>query len=173
MASKNIKPLRDYSSHETLNMFTYDGAPAEKGTIVKIATGWKNTDSQIRTTIGASYTNTRNLRVALTARVTAAGSGDAPLGMILRDVKNTDEHGEQYIFDREKAKREGVVISGESVPVLTRGEILYSGVWGTPTAGATLYTAAGGMISTSGTNAVGKALGATDTDGFTLIKLEL
>lgn len=173
MATKNIKPYRNIADSETLRMFTYDGASADKGTVVKIATGWKNTDTQVKETIGASYTNVRNLRVALTARVTAAGSGDVPLGMLLRDVRETDEHGEKYIFNREKAKREGVVISGEAVPIVTRGEVLYSGAWGTPTAGDTLYTAADGAISTSGTNTIGKALGGVDTDGFVLIKLDM
>lgn len=173
MATKNLRPLRDIDPHEKINFFTYDGATADKGTVVKISAGAVNGQSNHYTDLGATYTNTLSQRVGLAARVTAAGSGDVPFGMLLQDVRETDEHGNKYIFDRNKAKSEGTVISGEAVDILKRGLVLYSGVWGTPTAGAKLYAAAGGAISTSGTNQVGTALGTADSDGFTFIHLDM
>lgn len=173
MATKNLKPLRDYDPHETINFFTYDGATADKGTVVKIAAGAVNGQSNHLTDLSATYTNTLSQRMGLAARVTAAGSGDVPFGMMLKDVRETDEHGEKYIFNRKKAKAEGVTISGEAVEILKRGLVLYSGVWGTPAAGSKLYTAADGAISTSGTNQVGTALGANDADGFCFIHLNM
>ena len=173
MATKNLRPFRDIDPHEKINFFTYDGATADKGTVVKIAAGAVNGQTNHYTDLSATYANTQSQRVGLAARVTAAGSGEVPFGMLLQDVRETDEHGEKYVFHRNKAKAEGVVISGEGVEVVKRGLVLYSGVWGTPTAGAKLYTAAGGAISTSGTNVVGTALGAADSDGFTLIHLDM
>lgn len=173
MANQYLKPFRDIDPHDVIGLFAYDGSDADKGLIVKIGTGWKNTDSPTYANVSTTYTNTVAQRNSIVARVTAAGSGDVPLGMLLNDVKETDEHGDKYIWNRSKAKAKDISLSGEAVNVATKGLVLYSGVWGTPTAGSTLYTAAGGAISTSGTNVVGKALGAADTDGYVLIKLDM
>ena len=67
-------------------------------------------------------------------------------------------------------------MSGQAVPVVTRGVFLYNGIGGTPAAGGTVWTAAdGGLSATSGTNAqnAGKFLGVKDTDSNVLLKLEL
>ena len=72
-----------------------------------------------------------------------------------------------------------VVIPGQAVPVATRGIFLVQSVGGTPTAGGTAYAGTGGQITSStGTNpianvAIGKFLGAADTNGETLVKLAL
>jgi hypothetical protein len=71
------------------------------------------------------------------------------------------------------------VIPGQAVPIVTRGIFLVQGVLGTPTAGGTAYAGGTGQITSStGTNptanvAIGKFLGAADTNGETLVKLDL
>ena len=102
--------------------------------------------------------------------------GDTPLGITLYDVKETDENGEKLIYNPRKAAELQAVVSGQAVPVVTRGVFLYNGIGGTPAAGGTVWTAADGALSaTSGTNAVaaGKFLGVKDADDNVLIKLEL
>ena len=52
---------------------------------------------------------------------------DVPLGMLLYDVREDDENGEKLIFNPRKAAENDYVISGQAVPILTRGIVLYSG----------------------------------------------
>ena len=66
-------------------------------------------------------------RYVLTAKVQAANSGSAPLGITLMNTQELDENGEKLIFNPRKASEKGVVVSGQGVPVLTRGVIVYSG----------------------------------------------
>ena len=42
-------------------------------------------------------------------------------------TQELDENGEKLIFNPRKASEKGVVISGQGVPVLTRGVVVYSG----------------------------------------------
>jgi len=78
-------------------------------------------------------------------------------------------------------------VSGQAVPVLTKGIVLYSGNLtsggaNSVTAGSTIYAdnANGGALSTAATSdgsvaqpKVGTALGSVDADGFILLKLDL
>jgi hypothetical protein len=74
-----------------------------------------------------------------------------------------------------------MALSGQTVPVLTRGVLLYSGDTlggeGVAVAGTKLYAADNGELSTLNSDSagflVGKSLGESDDDGYTLIKLEL
>jgi hypothetical protein len=112
------------------------------------------------------------------AKVTAAVNGDEDdaIGMLLYDVKETDENGEKLIFNPRKAAELQVALSGQAVPVVSRGVFLYKGVDGTPTAGGKAYIGAGGLLSAtvgSAPNVVGKFLGAKDDKNNVLVKLEI
>ena len=70
----------------------------------------------------------------------------------------------------------GVVISGQAVPVLTRGVVLYSGL-AAGSAGDDVYlhaTVAGDLSTTNtGGTKVGKLLGDLDANNVALLKIEL
>lgn len=177
-----IKPLRQYNESDVINMFAYNGASASKGLLVKVdGGGWKSTDEPVGMdgTAGASVANTISARYSTTAKVTAAASGDNALGMLLMSVAETDENGEKLIFNPRKAAEMGVVVSGQTVPVLSRGIVLYSGAVlaaETFSAGAALYGADSGEITSVAGGAkiaIGQALGGKDSNNFVLIKLEL
>lgn len=177
-----IKPLRQYSESDVINMFAYDGPSASKGLLVKVhGNGWVSTDdpADMSAGAGASYTNTVSSRYSTKAKLTLAGSGDQAIGMLLMSVAETDENGEKLLYKPGKAAEMGVVVSGQSVPVLSRGILLYSGATlaaETPTAGGVLYGADNGEVTSvaGGTKvAVGQALGIKDSNNFVLIKLEL
>jgi hypothetical protein len=146
--------------------------------------------------IGASYGNTVSNRYAVTAKVVDAGSGDNVLGMTLWDVKETDENGEKLLYNPRKAAEMQAVISGQSVPVATRGVFLYSGATLNathaaqgPVAGEFLYVAANGQMtvasdmsaigignggtSTLGVHKVGQVLGGKDSNNHVLIRLDV
>jgi len=175
-----LNPFRSYDEKDVINLFAFDGTlPATKGTLVKVSTGWKSSDElEMLGSVGASFGNTVSQRYGVTAKVAVAGATDAPLGMLLFDVKETDENGELLKFNPRKAAEMEAVLSGQSVPIVTKGIFLYSGATlasDAPTAGAALYCGAAGEITTTaGSNVrVGTALGAKDSNNGVLIKLDL
>lgn len=175
-----IKPFRSYDEHDVVNLFAFDGT-TNKGTLVKVSTGWSNTDAnggitQVANPHAATYNGTVSQYHVLTPRVAEAASGEAPLGLVLNDVRLTDDNGEYLIYKPARAAELSAVASGQAVPVLTRGLVLYkaAGV----SAGHVAYGVDNGLILgaaslPAGAKEVGKFLGATDSDGFALLKLEL
>jgi hypothetical protein len=105
---------------------------------------------------------------------------EVPFGMLLYDVAEVDENGEKLIFNPRKADEMQVALSGQAVPVLTRGLVMINGIVGGGTTaaahGGKAYSAAAGGISTvTASNAVqiGRFLGPTGDNGDVLLKLEL
>ena len=176
-----LRPFRDYDEHDVINLYTFSGAlPVTKGHMVTITRGWLNTAEQnVRLgDVGAAYANTVSERYGVDAHVGLCSASTTPLGMMLYDTKETDENGEKLIFNPRKAVEMEVCVSGQAVPVLTRGILLYSGTQlasETPAAGTALYSDANGELST-GTAAggqVGTALGAKDSNNHVLVRLNL
>lgn len=131
--------------------------------------------------MGASYGNTVSQRWGTPAIVkTCESSGDNTIGMTLYDYKETDENGEKLIFNPRKAAELEVILSGQSMPIVTRGLFLYSGIDGTPTAGNDAYLSTNGGLNTSGAfnsnprcTRVGTFLGPKDANGVALLWLDL
>ena len=194
----DLRPFRDYDEHNVINLFAYSGSlPVKKGTFVKIVPstegheGWKATDElQFLGDVGANVTNTVSDRYGVNAKITDAVNTDEDnaLGMLLYDVKETDENGEKLIYNPRKAAEMQAVVSGQAVPVLTKGIVLYSGNLtsggaNSVTAGAKIYADAlyEGELSASATEStgsaaqiqVGTALGSVDDNGFILLKIDL
>ena len=175
-----LRPFRDYNEHDVINLFKFSGTiPANKGTLVKvIGNGWLTTDELERLgSVGATYNNVQSERYGVAAAVGVAGAGDTPMGMLLYDVKETDENGEKLIFHPRKQAEMEVALSGQAVPVVTKGTFLYSGALAaqSPVGGTTLYCGAAGDITTGVASnvKVGKALGAPDADGVVLVRMNL
>ena len=152
----------------------------------------KNTDDPVNKTgignAGSSYTNTVSFRYGAAATVEPCASGTQPLGLTLWDVAEVDENGEKLIYNPRKAAEMQAVVSGQAVPVLTKGIVLYSGnltSGGADSVGAgvPIYADAlrNGDISASATESTGSAaqtkigttLGAVDEDGFILLKIDI
>jgi hypothetical protein len=178
-----IKPFRGYGEHEVINMFAFDLETVNKGTFVKVlGNGWKNSDDALNitssTSAGASYFNVVSDRYSTTARVTTAGTGDANkvIGLLLNDVRETDENGEKLIYNPRKAAELSAVVSGQTVPVLKRGIILAYATGAT--AGNAAYISTVGELETNASLhgsyvKVGTYLGSADDDGYALLNLDL
>ena len=180
MATTTIRPFRDVSEHEVINLFAFQSGAADRGQFVKISSGFLNDRNNLSLDLpaGAEYGNTLSRRWSVRPRVTLCGSGDAPLGLLLYDVKETDENGEKLLYKPEKQAELQCVLSGQAVPVATRGIFLYSGVDGNPgaiAAGDTAYSSNFGKVTTQGAAgaAVGTFLGPIDSNNHVLLKLEL
>jgi len=189
----NLRPFRDYSEHDVVNLFAYSGAAENssviltKGAAVKVsAEGFTvgptsssaNQPIELLGNVGAAFPLSQSQRFGVRPKVTLATSGDV-LGLTLLDVRELDENGEKLIFNPRKAAEMNVVISGQAVPVLTRGVILYSGDGiAAATAGqfAVVSGSAGELANTSTlrTNevSVGKFLG-NAVSNTALIKIAL
>ena len=81
-------------------------------------------------------------------------------------------------FNPQKAAELQASISGQAVPIATKGVFLFGGdhwVGTTPTAGASVYATGNGQltIDAADNTKVGKTLGAADVDSSVLVKLEL
>jgi len=199
-----LKPFRDYSEHDVVNLFAYSGQQdtagviATAGTVVKVigngfqpivasttpgGTGFLGTvPVDLAGAAGAGFANVVSDRYALTAKVTAATSGSAALGMTLVTTQERDENGQLLAHFPRKATEKGVVISGQGVPVLTRGVVVYSGteIANTAAVGAGVYLSnlnAGELSTVDSTangvtpsNKVGTLL-SKPVNGVVLIKL--
>jgi hypothetical protein len=180
-----LRPFRDYSEHDVINLFAFDfdveGA-ATRGALVKIKDGWTAHSADVDA-FGSSpdmnswsLNNVVNMRYGLSALVDLADSGDTPLGMILYDVAEVDENGEKLIYNPRKAAEMQTAVSGQAVPVLTKGLVMVNGVDGTPAAGGLAYSADDGQISATagGTKKqIGMFMGLTGIGGDVLLRLDI
>ena len=176
-----IRPFRDYDEHDVINLYTFSGAlPVTKGHMVTVTRGWLNTAEQnVRLgDVGASYHNTVSERYGVDAHVGLSTASTTNLGMMLYDTKETDENGEKLIFNPRKAVEMEVCVSGQAVPVMTRGVVLYSGTQlasETVAVGAALYSDANGELTTGvgAGGSVGRALGGKDANNQVLVRINL
>lgn len=185
----DLRPFRDYDEHDILNLYALNEAAGDdvtKGHMVAHSIGWKNADATtadglintMQGDAGAAYSNTVSQRYGVVARVGICASGGTAIGMMLYDVKETDENGEKLLFNPRKAAEMEVALSGQAVPLMTRGIVLYSGsqlITDNPALGASLYSDNAGELTTTsgGGNIVGSALGRKDDNGHVLVRINL
>ncbi len=175
-----IKPngLRIVDDHDTLPFYAYSGQtyPLLKGSIVKVISSgmvMTNTTTERLGNVGASFPNTVSLRYGSTPKVSHTTSfADVPVGITLYDVRETDENGEKLVFNPRKQAEMQAILSGQAVPIATRGTFLCSGISGIATGGARCYAGPDGGIHNTGSVVIGKFLGAADTNNCVLVQLD-
>ena len=213
-----LRPFRDYDEKNVINLFSFSGQTItaqviNKGTLVGIVYDWKNDQDPLQI-IGSygdfSINNVQALRYGTFAQVGYAAASGAyvtgnngtaafianssgiayPLGLTLFDIRELDENTIPLKYNPRKAAELEACISGQAVPIVTRGIFLYSGLVGNFGGGAPIYAStsgnltafptiwnlatSGNLVSGSPINfQVGHALGGTGIDGSAFIKLEL
>ena len=192
----NLNPYRDYDESNVVNLFTFTGVSltsiVSKGTFVTaIGSGANLRDDSVVNNLSI-YGNSVSALFTPPWSLVAAPSGYARnqvLGATLKDFRNLDENGENLLFHPRKAAEMDVIISGQAMPVITKGLFLYSGINtgnGLPSFGSgfavadagdgsikTVAYAATGFTNSIASNVIGKFLGPINTDGYALIKIEL
>ena len=191
MANERLKPFRDYSEHDVINLFAFGDKDVSLGTTtviyagsaVKVQTGWSNTNElQMLGDVGAAYANTVSERYGVSADVqyTEGGADEAALGLTLYDVREFDENGEALKFNPRKQEELQSVLSGQAVPIATRGVFLMAtGAWAS-SAGILqdndVFATGDGKVTKLGAKAVnnriGRTLGGPDADGSVLVKFD-
>lgn len=187
----NLKPFRQYSEHEVINLYAHVAGDVNKGTFVKLSAADGNTnvaDGAGNAHVGydsawAGFnapSRATVLRPVVNWKVATATSGSQVIGMTLYDVKETNKFGEKYIFrpSYETSEQE-VVRSGEAVPILVRGIVKTNGFNGTPGpgSGAAVHNSSGVLdvkdVTYTSADKVGKFLTSADAHGYALFKIEL
>ena len=134
-------PFRQYNETDVINMFalgtgfvnesvTDSSATSygEAGVFVTIESGNLNVDTITYDNAYASYLGKTNYphvganqypRVSISLK--PATSGDALIGMTLRQTAKTDENGEKLLYYPQKAEELMCMLPGQAVPVATRG----------------------------------------------------
>ena len=191
MANTRLMPFRDYSEHDVINLFAFGDRSVTLGTstvvyagsAVKVQTGWSNTNElELLGDVGAAYANTVSERYGVTADVqyTEGGADEAALGLTLYDVREFDENGEALKFNPRKQDELQAVLSGQAVPIATRGVFLMAtGAWAS-SAGILqdndVFATGDGKVTSLGAKAVnnriGRTLGGPDADGSVLVKFD-
>jgi hypothetical protein len=185
----NLRPLRQYNENDVVNLFAFSGnaettsVVLTKGAVVKVqapgfnpGTALNSTPNTMLGSVGASYDNTVSERYGVGPKISLATSGSSVLGLTLLDVRELDENGEKLVFNPRKAAEMNVVISGQAVPVLTKGLVLYSGVNATAGHVASVSATAGDLQSTAALPAGGVKVGTwlgTAVNNVALLKIEL
>ena len=192
MANERLEPFRDYSEHDVLNLFAFGDSAVALGTTdvvyagscVKVKTGWSNSNEpqDMIGNVGAGYNNTVSQRwgVASDVEYTDGGADEAALGMTLYDVREYDENGEALKFNPRKQDELQCSLTGQAVPIATRGVFLMAtGAWISSDGvlqNQDVFATGNGQVTTLGAKAVnnriGRTLGGPSTDGSVLVKFD-
>lgn len=190
----NLLPFRQYGEAEVINFFALNGT-GQNGLFVALETGQQdpaNSDGYTTAGLGATYTNIYAPRFENKRKVRLATSTDtvySAVGITLHTTAEYDSNGQKLVLlPKERRDEMGFVISGESVPVLTRGIVtLRKGAYnGTPIPGyagvlsgnGTITAVPGATVAASAdlsSRAVGKFISSSGSafDGYAQFKLEL
>ena len=199
-----LLPFRQYDENDVINFYSLDTITGAAGSVVKVSVA--NLDESpvnyVTRTDSSSWDATQGNALSLYPEVPykltkVSTTGDRPLGILLRDVRDKDENGENMLYYPEKKAELQCVSSGEAVPVATRGVFTINakglaggvapaiGSLATPSVDATLT----GIVPAANTHhlhhphSVGKFIGTglresqSSTDAFAgvyaILKLEL
>ena len=128
-----LLPFRQYSEHEVVNLFSSlaandklsDSGNGDAGVFVKVTNGNANDPTEYITSSYLGKTDYpfvgRDQYPQVPLKVDAGASGDMILGVTLNQTALHDENGEKLLYYPQKALENQAVLSGQAVPVLTRG----------------------------------------------------
>ena len=109
-------------------MFSLDTITGEAGSLVKISSANLDLDPTNLITRGDSLGfqnylgNASSLYPEVPYKVSkVTNTGEVPIGILLRDVRSVDENGENLQYYPRKKEELQCVISGEAVPIATKG----------------------------------------------------
>lgn len=201
--NRNLLPFRDYDEHDVVNLYSLDGTGLA-GQLVKVSS--LDLDNELvwseGNPVGFDFGTEQGVyshRFVNPNKVVATEGdetkNDGILGLTLVDTREFDENGQKLILGhRRKANELSSVLSGETVPVVTKGLFLIgsAGYVGAPAVGKVAVPWSGGEgklyaadptdlseLSETGDytpeQVVGRWLSATGSrqDGYALLKLEL
>lgn len=173
-----LKPFRDYSEHDVINLFSLDTANGEAGLLVKVAgSGFINNRVHgIAHNMNPHTPNVFTPRWEVKPKVTRTTTGEAPLGFTLYPVRE-DLFGFPNAYHRQLQNEAQAVVSGDAVPVIRKGLFLVGELPSgqVPAVGKVAVPGPTGSwaVANAGTaKAFGVFLGSPDADGYTLVAID-
>ena len=151
-----LLPYRSINETDVINGYSFDSNSGEAGTFVKVSAGNLTLDPVEYGNFGPfanALGNAKSQYPFVPQKVSTAGPLDSGLiiGMILRDVREVDENGEKLLYYPQKKQDLQCVLSGEAVPVASRGvvEINVRGLAGgvCPSVGQAAVVTADGKVT--------------------------
>jgi len=125
-----LLPFRQYDENDVINFYSLDAETGEAGSVVKVSDGNLSTDpvkyvqrgdsDSFQTTLGNGLSMYPEVPYKVT-KMSTTGGNEKALGILLRDVRNKDENGENLLYYPQKKEELQCVVSGEAVPIATRG----------------------------------------------------
>lgn len=150
----NLLPFRDYDPHEELNFFAMSQTGVAGTFVSFVANNPDSGNGYSNSPVGAQYANTLSVIYNVNSTVAPSASGDTKYkvaGVLTRDVRDTDEHGQSLRFlSQAERDRLQCVLTGQAVPILKRGLITLSSnaYLGTPQPGyvGVIDNSGGGIV---------------------------
>lgn len=164
----NLFPFRQYAEAEVINFFALNGT-GQNGLFVALETGQQDpadADGYTTSALGANYTNVYAPRFENKRKVRLAAATDTKynaVGVTLHTTAEYDNNGQKLVLQPQSRRDElGFVVSGQTVPVLTRGIVtLGKGAYvGTPIPGHVGVLTGNGQIAVMNPATVLAATGA-------------
>lgn len=142
-----LLPFRQYDENDVVNMFALNADSCSKslqltkpgdddinadGVLVSVQAGNLTENDIIDVSEDSRFMNNygspvgRNPYPTNPLKVVPAASGVLPLGVTLNQTLTNDENGESLLFNPVKKDELQAVLSGQTVPVLTRGIVTIS-----------------------------------------------
>jgi len=133
--ANRLLPFRQYDENDVINLFanaTSDDKPSTNGNgsagvFVSISNGDLKLDPVTyvdHTPLGGTFDHTKNQYPEVTLKVTAAGvaakAGEV-IGVTLKQTLEKDENEEKLLYNPVKKDELQAVLSGQAVPIATRG----------------------------------------------------
>ena len=125
-----LLPFRQYDENDVINFYSFTAETGEAGSVVKVSNGDLQNDpvKYVERGDSDSFLNTIGKGLSLypevpykVTKMSATGGNEKALGILLRDVRNKDENGENLLYYPEKKEELQCVVSGEAVPIATKG----------------------------------------------------
>lgn len=158
-----LLPYREINEHDVINFYSLDEATGQAGALVRIKTADLNREPVEYTTRDDQFgfQNRMGFATSLYPQVPhkvtkVQGTGDfvsGAIGITLRDVRTVDENGENLLFYPQKRDELQCVVSGQAVPILTRGIVTFNqdafvnGATARPAVGDWVVPAADGQLT--------------------------
>ena len=138
-----LLPFRQYDENDVVNLFALDADKGSNlqlakpnddginadGVLVAVSAGDMVLNDTVDVSEDARFANSYSSPVGRSPyptnplKVSPTASGAAPLGVTFRQTLTNDENGESLLFNPVKKDELNAVLSGQTVPVLTKGII--------------------------------------------------
>ena len=166
-----LKPFRGYDEAEVVNLYSLTENSGNAGDAVELVS-WNPSDDEGYGVNLSPYAGMQIPRYERKSKVKLATRGNERkvLGIMLWNVRETDDLGRKLIYDPQRYNELQTVTSGQSVPVLVRGYVMASGFTGpSPSPGSGVGVDQLGQWTVTGlnvTNVIGTFLSSTGSDGY-------